>query len=101
MFGDSGSEGFEYPVVKMFRSAVLIDVHAFHKADHTLFDNFRRKAVCIRLEWIGRGRRFRINCGKALVTVERVRKKMGYEVLCILISEVNQVACAVERESIL
>ena len=27
--------------------------------------------------------------------------KMGYKVLCILISEVNQVACAVERESIL
>src|SRR5689334_22728009 len=76
-------------------------LHAFDKADNALFHHFGRQAVRIRLERIRRHRLLRINGGEPLMRVERIREDTGNQIFRVLVLEMDQMARAVERESVL
>src|SRR5882672_4214257 len=59
------------------------------------------QAVRIRLKRVRSDSGFRIDCSKPFVRIESIGQKAGDEIFGVLILQVNQVACAVEREAVL
>ena len=75
--------------------------HAFHEANEAFLDHRGRQAVGVRLERIWSDDGFRVDRGASIVQIECSRKNARYEFLYVRGLQMNEMAGAIERKTVL